>query len=60
MSNETKQRRWYKLSDNDIYAVNGLADDIGMDARLDKDMNDALQKFKDEIKGEMEGDDGTI
>ena len=60
MSNETKQRRWYKLSDNDIYAVNGLADDIGMDARLDKDMNEALQSFKDEIKGDMEGDDGTI
>jgi len=23
-------------------------------------MNEALQSFKDEIKGDMEGDDGTI
>ena len=60
LSNVIKLRRWHKISDNDIYAVNGLVEEIGMDAILDKDMNEAIKNFKDEIKGEMEGDDGTI
>ena len=60
LSNVIKLRRWHKISDNDIYAVNGLVEEIGMDAILDKDMNEAIKNFKDEIKGDMEGDDGTI